>query len=88
MCSSFLEGRENELEARLKQRMAQAAMDEQFEMAAKLRDQLVTVHQLQEKQRIASADNEDADVFGYHFDKEMLAVGPVSHARRQDRRQA
>ncbi|MGI4757921.1 MAG: excinuclease ABC subunit UvrC [Janthinobacterium lividum] len=71
----FLEGRENELEDRLKQRMAQAAMDEQFEMAAKFRDQLVTVHQLQEKQRIASADDGDADVFGYHFDKEMLAVG-------------
>lgn len=71
----FLEGRENELEDRLKRRMAQAAMNEQFEMAAKFRDQLVTVHQLQEKQRIASADNEDADVFGYHFDKEMLAVG-------------
>ncbi len=71
----FLEGRENELEDRLKRRMAQAARDEQFEMAAKFRDQLVTVHQLQEKQRIASADGEDADVFGYHFDKEMLAVG-------------
>ncbi len=71
----FLEGRENELEDRLKQRMADAAMNEQFELAAKFRDQLVTVHQLQEKQRIASADNEDADVFGFHFDKEMLAVG-------------
>lgn len=71
----FLEGRENELEDRLKKRMADAAMNEQFEMAAKFRDQLVTVHQLQEKQRIASAENEDADVFGYHFDKEMLAVG-------------
>ncbi len=71
----FLEGRENELEDRLKKRMAEAAMNEQFEMAAKFRDQLVTVHQLQEKQRIASAENEDADVFGYHFDKEMLAVG-------------
>ena len=71
----FLEGRENELEDRLKKRMAEAAGNEQFEMAAKFRDQLVTVHQLQEKQRIASAENEDADVFGYHFDKEMLAVG-------------
>ncbi len=71
----FLEGRESELEDRLKRRMAQAAMDEQYELAAKFRDQLVTVHQLQEKQRIASADGEDADVFGYHFDKEMLAVG-------------
>lgn len=71
----FLEGRESELEDRLKKRMAQAAMDEQYELAARFRDQLVTVHQLQEKQRIASADGEDADVFGYHFDKEMLAVG-------------
>ena len=71
----FLEGRENELEDRLKGRMADAAMNEQYELAAKFRDQLVTVHQLQEKQRIASADDGDADVFGYHFEKEMLAVG-------------
>ncbi len=71
----FLEGHEVELEARLKQRMAEAAANEQFELAAKFRDQLVTVHQLQEKQRIASTDNEDADVFGFHFEKEMLAVG-------------
>ena len=70
----FLEGRENELEDRLKKRMAEAAGNEQFELAAKFRDQLVTVHQLQEKQRIASADDEDADVFGFHFDREMLAV--------------
>ena len=71
----FLEGHEDELEGRLKKRMADAAMSEQYELAAKFRDQLVTVHQLQEKQRIASAENEDADVFGYHFDKDMLAVG-------------
>ncbi len=70
----FLDGKQNELESRITARMAEAAMNEQFELAARLRDQLVTVHQLQEKQRIASAENEDADVFGYHFDKEMLAV--------------
>jgi excinuclease ABC subunit C len=34
----------------------------------------VTVHQMQDKQRIATADNEDADVFGYHYENEMLAV--------------
>lgn len=70
----FLDGKENELESRITHRMTDAAMNEQFELAARYRDQLVTVHQLQEKQRIASAQNEDADVFGYHFDKEMLAV--------------
>ena len=70
----FLDGKESELESRITRRMTDAAMTEQFELAAKYRDQLVTVHQLQEKQRIASAENEDADVFGYHFDREMLAV--------------
>ena len=46
----------------------------QFELAARLRDQIVTVHQAGERQRIASADSDDADVFGFHFEKEMLAV--------------
>ena len=71
----FLEGKEGELEGRLKRRMGEAAMSEQYELAAKFRDQLVTLQELQAKQRIASTENEDADVFGYHFDKEMLAVG-------------
>ena len=71
----FLEGKEGELEGRLKRRMGEAAMDERYELAAKFRDQLVTLQELQAKQRIASTENEDADVFGYHFDKEMLAVG-------------
>ena len=46
----------------------------QFELAARLRDQLVTVHQASERQRIASADYDDADVFGFHFENDMLAV--------------
>ncbi|MCU1224982.1 MAG: excinuclease subunit [Edaphobacter sp.] len=70
----FLEGRPNELEQSLTKRMGQAAEAEQFELAARLRDQIVTVHQMQDKQRIATTDNEDADVFGYHYENEMLAV--------------
>src|SRR5271167_4812926 len=70
----FLEGRPNELEQRRTERMAEAAENEQFELAARLRDQIVTVHQMQDKQRIATADNEDADVFGFHFENDMLAV--------------
>src|ERR1700740_1178546 len=54
--------------------MEAAAQAEQFELAARLRDQIVTVHQMQDKQRMATTDNEDADVFGYHFENEMLAV--------------
>jgi excinuclease ABC subunit C len=70
----FLEGRPGELERSLTQRMEAAAEAEQFELAARLRDQVVTVHQMQDKQRMATTDNEDADVFGYHYENEMLAV--------------
>jgi excinuclease ABC subunit C len=70
----FLEGKTGELERRLTGRMESAAEEMQFETAARLRDQLVTVSQMQDKQRIATADNEDADVFGFHYENEMLAV--------------
>ncbi len=71
----FLEGRHAELERALTARMMAAAEHEQFEAAARLRDQLSTVHQLQEKQRIATAEqSDDADVFGYHFEDGNLAV--------------
>jgi excinuclease ABC subunit C len=70
----FLEGSTKQLEARLTARMEQAATDMHFELAARLRDQLITVAQAQDKQRIASTENEDADVFGFHFENDMLAV--------------
>ena len=70
----FLDGKPQELENALTERMMDAALNEQFELAARLRDQIVTVHQMQDKQRIATADNEDADVFGFHYEQEMLAV--------------
>ena len=71
----LLEGRAVELERSLTERMMAAAEAEQFEAAARLRDQLSTVHQLQEKQRIATAEqSDDADVFGYHFEAGSLAV--------------
>ena len=77
----LLEGRAAELERTLTARMMQAAEAEQFEAAARLRDQLTTVHQLQEKQRIATAEqSDDADVFGYHFEDERLAVN-LFHVR-------
>ena len=71
----FLDGKSDELERRLTERMESAAENMQFELAARLRDQLVTVHQAGERQRIASADSsDDADVFGFHFENDMLAV--------------
>jgi excinuclease ABC subunit C len=86
----FLEGRHAELERTLTARMMAAAEAEQFEAAARLRDQLSTVHQLQEKQRIATAElNDDADVFGYHFEDSSLAVNlfHVRNGKIVDRRE-
>jgi excinuclease ABC subunit C len=77
----FLEGRHAELERTLTARMLAAAETEQFEAAARLRDQLSTVHQLQEKQRIATAEqSDDSDVFGYHFEAGSVAVN-LFHVR-------
>ncbi|MGC8549778.1 MAG: excinuclease ABC subunit UvrC [Acidobacteriaceae bacterium] len=70
----FLEGRSADLARSLEARMQQAAENEQFELAAKYRDLLVTLQQLQEKQRVASAGDDDADVYGYHYENGMLAV--------------
>jgi excinuclease ABC subunit C len=77
----FLEGKHAELERTLAARMMAAAEAEQFEAAARLRDQLSTVHQLQEKQRIATVEQDDeADVFGYHYEDGSLAVN-LFHVR-------
>jgi excinuclease ABC subunit C len=70
----FLDGRQAELARSLRERMHHAAEAQEFERAAKYRDLISTVEQLQEKQRIAAAEGDDADVFGYHFENGMLAV--------------
>jgi excinuclease ABC subunit C len=70
----FLEGRQTELSTSLEQRMEAAAASEQFELAARYRDLLITMSQVQERQRMATTDGDDADVYGYHFENEMLAV--------------
>ncbi len=70
----FLEGRQSDLSKSLRDRMARAAENQEFERAAKYRDLISTVEQLHEKQRIAAVEGDDADVFGYHFEKGMLAV--------------
>ena len=70
----FLEGRQTDLVRSLRERMNQASAGEEFERAAKYRDLISTVELLQEKQRIASVEGDDADVFGYHYEGGMLAV--------------
>src|SRR5438445_9651081 len=85
----FLEGRPTDLSRSLRERMAKAAESQEYERAAKYRDLIVTVEQLQEKQRIASLEGDDADVFGYHFENGMLGVNlfHIRPGRVLDRRE-
>jgi excinuclease ABC subunit C len=70
----FLEGRQTELSRSLEERMEAAATSQLFELAARYRDLLITMSQVQERQRMATTDGDDADVYGYHHENGMLAV--------------
>jgi len=70
----FLEGRQAELARSLRARMDRAAQEEQYESAAKYRDLISTVEDLMERQRIAAAEGDDTDVFGFHYENHMVAV--------------
>ena len=70
----FLEGRQTDLVRSLRKRMDETATTQEYERAAKYRDLISTVEQLQEKQRMAGVEGDDADVFGYHYENGMLAV--------------
>ena len=71
----FLEGRQTDLVALLARAHGRKPPSAQeYERAAKYRDLISTVEQLQEKQRIAGVEGDDADVFGYHYENGMLAV--------------
>lgn len=85
----MLEGHAAELEKSLEQRMQTAAANEQFELAGRYRDLVITLHQLQEKQRMAAASDDDADVFGFHYEKGMLAANlfHIRNGRIVDRRE-
>ena len=61
----FLEGRNDELVATLKARMIQAALDEEYERAAQLRDAIRTIETLKNRQqKMATAELGDRDAFG------------------------
>ena len=70
----LLEGRNDELIATLRDRMAEAAEGERYEEAAQLRDALRTVQVLRDRQqKVATPELGDRDVFG-------LKVGPSGGA--------
>ena len=61
----FLAGHTAPVVARLQEAMQQAAVELQFEKAAALRDQLVALERIVEKQRIISPEANDADIIAF-----------------------
>jgi excinuclease ABC subunit C len=60
----LLDGKDQELTKRLKERMHHAAESLEFEQAAKYRDQIASLRQVFERQKVISPRGEDLDVFG------------------------
>ena len=70
----FLEGRRHDLMKSLEARMMTAAEKEQFEEAAAYRDLLRTLQDIEERQRIASAQGDDTDVLAYYAEPPLVAA--------------
>ena len=70
----FLRGKNRELADRLRAKMAAAAQRREYELAAKYRDQFRAVERTIQKQRVATAQSVDRDVFGYFKEGESMHV--------------
>jgi len=76
----FLEGRHVEVMADLDTRMRAAARDEEYEQAARIRNQIESAEQVLRHHRALSATREDYDVIGI-FDDGMSACFSVAQNR-------
>jgi excinuclease ABC subunit C len=70
----FLSGKSKELQERLRARMYKAAEEENFEVATYYRDLIRTVERIQAEQQVASAEDEDMDVWGLYEEGTDVAV--------------
>jgi excinuclease ABC subunit C len=70
----FLGGKRKELQERLTDRMYGAATGENFELARYYRDLIRTVERVQAEQQVASADDEEVDVWGLYEEGGDVAV--------------
>jgi excinuclease ABC subunit C len=70
----FLEGRHGDLAKELRARMEDAAGEMRFEEAASIRDLLSTVEEMAQRQMMATANKDDADIFAYYAEPPLVAV--------------
>ncbi|PWT90773.1 MAG: excinuclease ABC subunit C, partial [Acidobacteria bacterium] len=70
----FLEGRKDDLLARLKEKMWDYSRRQEYELAANYRDLANTVEELNTRPKFVSYELDDADIFGYARNDENMAV--------------
>jgi excinuclease ABC subunit C len=85
----FLDGRHSDLARDLRTRMTDASDDMRFEEAASLRDLLTTVEEIEERQKMAAAKDDDIDIFGVYAEPPMVALNlfHLRHGQIVDRRE-
>src|ERR687887_2194471 len=70
----FIEGKADELVARLRLRMEDSSKELRFEEAARIRDQLFAIERSLERQKIATTEMIDQDVFGVYREGDRLLI--------------
>ena len=70
----FLEGRHKDLAQELRSRVEVASLDMRYEEASAIHELARTVEELGEKQKMASTDGGDTDIFAYYAELPLIAV--------------
>src|SRR5205814_9496270 len=76
----FMAGRTDQLIRRLDREMVQASAEQEFERAARLRDDIEALRRAMEKQAVVFGDGTDADVVAFAQD-DLEAAVQVFHVR-------
>jgi excinuclease ABC subunit C len=71
---AFMGGQTAGFTKRIQKRMREASEAQEYELAAKLRDDLAALNRVLEKQTVVLGDGTDADVFGFEIDPLEVAV--------------
>ena len=85
----FLSGRQHELTRELRRRRDAAAAEEKFEEAARFRDLLTVLDDIQERQKMHAISGQDADIVGLYREQAWVALNVfhLRHGRVVDRRE-
>src|SRR5258708_6201785 len=70
----FLEGRTRDLADQLRERMESASEETRYEEAGWFRDLMITVEEMEQKQKIAAAEGENTDIFAYYAEQPLVSV--------------